>query len=42
VTLLAVIDECPSEAEQNRRHAATMVAIGSAPTHVSRERANTG
>jgi CheY-like chemotaxis protein len=41
-TLLGVIDECLSEAEQNRRHAATLAATGSTPTIVSRERANTG
>ena len=41
-TLLGVIDECLSEAEQNRRHAATLAAIASAPVNVSRERANTG
>ena len=41
-TLLGVVDECLSEAEQNRRRAATLAAIGSAPTNVSREGANTG
>lgn len=41
-TLLGVIDECLSEVERNRRHAAAGAAIGSAPANVSRERANTG
>ena len=41
-TLLGVIDECLSEAEQNRGHAATLAAVGSAPANVSKERANMG
>ena len=41
-TLLGVIDECLSEAEQNRRHAAKLAAVGSVPSDISRERANTG
>ena len=30
MTLLRVIDECPSEAEPHRRHAATLGAVASA------------
>src|SRR5215216_4478128 len=41
-TLLAVIDECLSDAEQGRKHAAARAATASAPPNISRERANTG
>ena len=41
-TLLGVIDECLSEAEQRRRYAAARAAVGSAPPNISRVRANTG
>jgi CheY-like chemotaxis protein len=41
-TLLGVIDERLSEAEQRRKHAAALAAIPSAPQNISRERANTG
>jgi len=42
VTLLGVIDECLSEAEQRRKHAAALAVIGSAPPNISREKANAG
>ena len=41
-TLLGVIDECLSEAEQKRRYAAALAEVRSAPPDISRERANTG
>ena len=41
-TLLGVIDECLTEAEQRRKHAAALAAIASAPPNILRERANTG
>jgi CheY-like chemotaxis protein len=41
-TLLSAIDECLSEAEQRRKHAAALAAVASATSSISRERANTG
>jgi CheY-like chemotaxis protein len=41
-TLLGVIDECLTEAEQRRKYAAAPAAIASASPNISRERANTG
>ena len=41
-TLLGVIDECLSDAEQGRKYTAARAAIASAPPNVSRARANTG
>jgi CheY-like chemotaxis protein len=50
-TLLSVIDECLSEAEPHRRHAATLAAVatalseqkdGAAPPDISRERIAAG
>lgn len=40
-TLLGVIDECLSEAEQRRKHTAALTAAASAPSNISRE-SNTG
>jgi CheY-like chemotaxis protein len=40
-TLLGVIDECLSDAEQGRKYAAARAAIASAPPNVSRARENT-
>jgi len=41
-TLPGVIDECLSETEQRRKHAAALAAIGSTPPNIFTERANTG
>ncbi len=41
-TLLSVIDECLSGAEQRRKHAAALADIAGAPPNILRERANTG
>jgi DNA-binding response OmpR family regulator len=42
VTLLGVIDECLSDAEQGRKYVAALAATASAPPNISGERANTG
>jgi DNA-binding response OmpR family regulator len=41
-TLLGVIDECLSEAEQRRKHASAFIAVASTPRNISSERVNTG
>jgi CheY-like chemotaxis protein len=41
-TLLGVIDECLTEAEQRRKHTAALAAIVSAPPNILKERANMG
>ena len=41
-TLLGVIDECLSDAEQGGKYAAALAVRASAPPNISRERANTG
>ena len=42
VTLLGVIDECLTEAEQRRKYPAALAAIASAPPNILKQRANTG
>ena len=41
-TLLGVIDECLSEAERRRRHAAALAVVVSASADILKARANTG
>ena len=41
-TLLGVIDECLTEAQQRRKYPAALAAIASAPPNILKERANTG
>ena len=42
VTLLGVIDECLTEAQQRRKYPAALAAIASAPPNILKQRANTG